>query len=136
MGKIYATLLLHAPFPLFDMQHDHVLKKLKLDLLTPSQGRRGRGLWAKCLLPCCFTRHSLKFDMHCDCILKTLNFDLLIPPPRVGRGVYGQNICYHVAACIIPFNLIMQHDHILKKLNFGLCPTPKSTQGDGPRPSF
>ena len=28
------------------------------------------------------------------------------------------NICYHVAICVVPFNLIMQH--ILKKLNFGL----------------
>ena len=34
---------------LFDMQHDHVLKKLNFDLLTPSPyGCRGRGdLWAK-----------------------------------------------------------------------------------------
>ena len=29
----------------------------------------------------------------------------------------GQNICYHVGACVIPFNLICKHDHILKKLN-------------------
>ena len=35
----------------FDMQHDHVLKKLNFDPLTLPQGVEG--LCAKCLLPCC-----------------------------------------------------------------------------------
>ena len=30
----------------FDMQHDHVLKKLSFNLLNPRVGE-GRGLWAK-----------------------------------------------------------------------------------------
>ena len=35
MGKIFATWLLHCDSLLFDMQHDHVLKNLNFDLLTP-----------------------------------------------------------------------------------------------------
>ena len=34
------------------------------------------------------------------------------------------NICHHVAACAISLQFDMQHDHILKKLNFDLYPTP------------
>ena len=47
--------------------------------------------------------------MQHDHDLKKLNFDLLTSFPRVmegGGGRYGQNICYHVAAFLIPFNLI------------------------------
>ena len=34
-------------------------------------------------------------------------------------------ICYHVSAFLIPFNFDMQHDHVLKKLNFDLLtPSP------------
>ena len=47
-----------------------------------------------------------------------------------GGGVRGQNICYHVAAFVILFNFDMQHDHVLKKLNFDLLtPSPGSGQG-------
>ena len=41
-------------------------------------------------------------------------------------GVRWQNICYHVSAFVISFD--MQSDHVLKKLNFNLL-TPGS--GDG-----
>ena len=44
--------------------------------------------------------------MENDPVLIKLNFD---PTPRVrdeGGGGHGQNICYHVAAFVIPFNLI------------------------------
>ena len=27
-GKIFATMLLHGPFPLFDMKHGQILKKM------------------------------------------------------------------------------------------------------------
>ena len=49
----------------FDMQHDHVLKKVNFDLLTPSPGSEGggRGLQVKYLLLCCCICVSLKFDM-------------------------------------------------------------------------
>ena len=45
----------------FDMQHDHVLKKLNFDLLTPySRVLGGRvGLCAKYLLLCCCIHDSL-----------------------------------------------------------------------------
>ena len=51
------------------MQHDHVLKKLNNDLLTPSPGsggREGGGLQAKYLLPSCYILDSLIFDMQHD----------------------------------------------------------------------
>ena len=55
----------------FDMQHNHVLKKLNFDIRpTP---RVGRGLQAKYLLPCCCMRHFLKFVMQHDHILKKFN---------------------------------------------------------------
>ena len=45
--------------------------------------------------------------------LKKVNFDLLTPTPGLGSGggrgfvgVCEQNICYHAAAVVIPFNLI------------------------------
>ena len=42
-------------------------------------------------------------------VLKKLNFDLLTPSGGSGAGdreICGQNICYHVTAFVIPFNLI------------------------------
>ena len=41
-----------------------------------------------------------------------------------GVGVCGQNICYHAAAFCDSLSNDMQHDHVLKKLNFdilGVC---------------
>ena len=52
------------------MQHDHVLKKLNNDILTPSLGSGGGGggggLQAKYLLPSCYILDSLIFDMQHD----------------------------------------------------------------------
>ena len=44
--------------------------------------------------------------MHHDHILNKTNFDLLTPSVRLGGGVCGQNICYHVVEFWIQFNLI------------------------------
>ena len=52
------------------MQHDHVLKKLNFDLLTPRGGGGGGGLQIKNLRPCCCIGDSLKFDMQRDHVLK------------------------------------------------------------------
>ena len=49
-----------------------------------------------------------------------------------GGGGCGQIICYHVAAFVILFNFDMQHDHVLKKLNFDLL-TPYPGSGRGGR---
>ena len=52
-GKLFATMLLHFVIPINYMQHDHVLKKLNFDLLTPSPRVVGEGgLQAKHFLPC------------------------------------------------------------------------------------
>ena len=69
--------------------------------------------------------------MQHDHVLKKLNFDLLTSSQGrgggYGRGICGQNICYHVAALVILFNLICNMTHVLKKLNFDLLtPTPGS----------
>ena len=106
------------------------------------------GLRAKYFLSCCCIIYSLKFYMQHDHVLKQLNVHLLTPSPGPGDAVVcGQNTCYHVAAYVILLNLIcnmtifcvcgqnicypvaayvillnfdMQHDHVLKKLNFDL----------------
>ena len=46
--------------------------------------------------------------MQHDHVLKKLDFDLLTTGSGVGGGGggLGQNICYHIAALVIPFNLI------------------------------
>ena len=57
----------------FDMQYDHVLRKLNLELLTPPQGSGGLG--AKYWLPCFCMRDILLFLMQHDNVLKQMNFD-------------------------------------------------------------
>ena len=78
------------------MQHDHVLKKLNFDPLTPAQvqgrlGGVGGGLRAKYLLPFCCICDSLQFDMQYDHVMKRLNFDLWTPPPKSTQRV-GQRL--------------------------------------------
>ena len=62
-------------------------------------------------------------------VLKKLNLYLLTPRVREGRrggggggGLCEQNICYHVATFRDSHKFDMQHDHVLKKLNFDLVP--------------
>ena len=65
--------------------------------------------------------------MQHDHVLKKLNLDLLTP--FAGSGVCRQNICFHVAALMIYFNVICNMTG-LKKLNFDLLTqTPQATQG-------
>ena len=45
-------------------------------------------------------------------------------------GVCGQNICYHVVAFVIAFYVDIQHDHVLKKLNFDLMTQPRDRWGN------
>ena len=44
--------------------------------------------------------------MQGDYNLKKFHFNLKSPPPGLGGGDFEQNICYHVAAFLIPFHLI------------------------------
>ena len=68
--------------------------------------------------------------MQHDHVLKKLNFVLLIPSPRVkGEGGCRQRICYHVAAIVIPLNLICNMS-VMKRLNFDLTPRVRGW-GDG-----
>ena len=90
---------------LVDMQHDYFQKKI----LTFYQGS-GVCIRTEYMLACCCIRRSLYFDTQQDHVLKKLNFELSDPTPqgwgRRGVGVDRQYISYHVAACVIPFNLI------------------------------
>ena len=169
-GNIFATMLLLTWIPL--MQHDHVLKKLKFNLLTLSPGS---GVWVceqnGCYLLAAFV---IPFSLICNMSMLwkswILNFwpNPLSPPrgsdpglwskimldmfniqgQRVGGGglhtffpiiwyaVFGlgrggvevnnQNICYHVAAYLIPFKFGMQHDHVLKSWILTFWPHPLS----------
>ena len=78
---------------LFDIQREHVLRKLNFDTTHRVEGAGGgggkRGLLAKYLLVCCCICDLLKFDMQHDHVLKMLKFDLLTPPP----GSWGWENC-------------------------------------------
>ena len=84
------------------MQYDHVLKKMNFDPVA----RVGVGLQEIYLRPRCCILDSLSFDLQHYTILKKLNFDLLTPSSESCWGVCRQNICFHVAAFSILFNLI------------------------------
>ena len=86
-----------------DMQHNHVLKKLIFDLLSPSPGSVVSA--SKIFATMCCIRDSLKFDMQHDHVLKSWILTYW-PNPKGPWGVCGQNICYHAAAFVILFNLI------------------------------
>ena len=65
----------------FDMQHDHVLKKLNFDLLTPSPGSSGGGGGMKGVCMQTIYYHVaafviLLFGMQHEHFLNKLNFDL------------------------------------------------------------
>ena len=89
------------------MQHDHILKKLNFDQMTPSPwsegggGGGGGGSAGKRFDTICCICEILQCDMQPlpDHTLKK-DFDLLTPSTGSGggRGVSGQNIYYHAAA--------------------------------------
>ena len=66
----------------------------------------GGGLSAKYLLPFCCIGDILKFNLQHDYVLKSCILTLRPPVLAGGGGVCWQNISYHVAAFVIPFNLI------------------------------
>ena len=58
------------------------------------------------LLPCCCMNFAIPFEIQRDKVLKKLNFYVLTPRVLGERGLGVGNICYDVAAFVIPFNLI------------------------------
>ena len=66
--------------------------------------------------------HYLKFDMKHDLVLKKWTVYLLTP----STGSWGHmDKLFATRLQHAPFPLIdMQHKHVLKKMNFGLCSTP------------
>ena len=73
----------------------------------------------------------IPFNLICNMtnVLKKLNFDLLTPSPGSGGGGgCGQNICYHVAVFVIPFNL--KYNIIMFWKEFSpFDPTPRVKMG-------
>ena len=92
------------------MKHDHIPKKLNSWPFDPNQGLRVC-VRTEYLLLWCSALHSLQFDMQHDYFKKNV-FWLRVC------------LCYHVAACVIPFNLICNMTILYKKYNFGLSSTP------------
>ena len=87
------------------MQHDHVLKKLNNDLLTPSPGSGGRE-GGVCRQNICYQVATFLILLYLICNMtmfkKKMNFNLLTPSPGSGDGVSkvcGQNIL--LACCYI-----------------------------------
>ena len=66
------------------------------------------------------------------CIMTTFRkrYSLTFWPQPLGRGcVCGQNICYHVAASVVSFNLICNMTIFWKSLILASAPPTNATQG-------
>ena len=83
----------------YDMQHDHVLKKLNFVILTPCPGS-GRGQNVK--YHASAFGDSLYFYMQHDHVLK--KFELMTPFPGPGRGLWAL-LTIMLLHLVIPFNL-------------------------------
>ena len=92
------------------MQNDHVLKKMKFDLLILTPMSRWGGVFRQniCDHVAAF-RDSLYFDQRHDYVLNKLKFDLLTLIPGQWRGE-GLQANYFV----IPFNLIFKMTMLFK----------------------
>ena len=81
----------------------------------------------KYFLPCCCQLCQLLFDMQHDYFQKI--YTLTFWPHPLGQGcVWGQIICYHVAASVVSFNLICNMTIFWKSLILASAPPPTSTQ--------
>ena len=127
-GQIFAIMLLHSTIP-FNLVYATWQCSEKVELwpigYIPRVGGGG-GVWglrAKYLLPCCCFRDSLNCDLQGNHVLKKSSFDPRVEGVGVGgEVVYGQNMCYHVAAFVILFNLIcniLGLKMYAKEYNFG-----------------
>ena len=92
-------------------------EKLNFDILTPRV--RGWGGGGVCVLPCCYISwsHLIRYATW-PCSEKV---EFWLGSWGKGEGACGQNICYHIAAFLIPFNFICNMT-IFWKWNFHLWP--------------
>ena len=81
------------------MQPGHILKKLNLDLLTPTLGSGGGGGQGSA------SKIFATILLHFKISFKLKYFDPILVSGG-GGGVCSQNICYHVTAFLILINLI------------------------------
>ena len=84
---------------LFDMQHDHVLKKVNFDLLREESAGK---IFATMLLHLWF---FLIWYAHMTMFWKRV-LTFWPHPQGLGGGLCSQNICYQVSAFVIPFNYV------------------------------
>ena len=120
--RISACMVLYILFPL--IWYKTVLHSVKqcFELLTPHQGSRvcvrTESVLAWCSLP-----HS-HFAMHHEYFQKKKTIVWPLTPPQESRVCWRRE---HVLACRYirnSLNFDMQHDHVLKKLNFVLLTPP------------
>ena len=141
--KIFATMLLHSSFLLIWYAIWPCSEKLKFGPPPRVSGGGGGGggsagkIFATMLL-----HASFPLNLICNISIFWKSW-ILTPIPRVRGGggggggrVCGQNICYHVAACVISFILICNMTIFWKSWILSSAPPPKSTQGVVPRPSI
>ena len=121
-----ACMVLYAPFPSNLICNMSTFRKKLFWPLTPPQGSRVC-VRTECVFAWCSMFHSLLI-WYTTWVLseKKKCFDLLTPPSRIrGWGaVCGQDICYHVAAFVIPFNLICDMTMFWKCCNLTFWPNP------------
>ena len=79
----------------------------------------------------CKTLHVTFGDLCCSTMTTFRKiYSLTFWPHPLGLGcVCGQNICYHVDASVVSFNLICNMTIFWKSLILASAPPPKSTQG-------
>ena len=126
--SIFAFMVLCAQFPLIWYATWLLSEK---DIVWPFdpipwvEGVSVGKIFATILLPA-----SSALIWYATWLLSEERFSLTFWPHPLGRGcVCGQNICYHVAASIVSFNLICNVTIFWKSLILALAPSPKSTQG-------
>ena len=103
------------------MQHDHVLKKLNFDLLTQIPGSRGYSSAGKIFAP-----RLLQFIIPFNLICNMTMFWKSWGGGGGGRGIWGQNISYHVAASMILLNLMCNVTVFWKSWILTFWPQPLS----------
>ena len=127
MTSIFAFMVLCAQFPLIWYATWLLSEK---DIVWPFdptpwfEGVSVGKVFATMLLPA-----SSALIWYATWLLSEKKYSLTFSPHPLGRGcVCGQNICYHVAASVVSFNLIYNMTIFWKSLILASAPPPKFTQ--------